>query len=146
MSLKNFDIRKFIDIQLKIIIIICRLFNKAVYGGFILSIILMLNTCKKINYYPDKNTYPVKTKFLAHRGCGTSDIQENTLEAVKYGISRLNGVEIDIQLSKDRTIWLAHNVELESCGGKVYDCFPETYDNNGEAYHDQYPCGILQPA
>lgn len=53
---------------------------------------------------------------------------ENTLDAVIYGKEHLDGIEIDIHISKDRTLWLSHDLEVGSCGGTVYNCFPETYD------------------
>ncbi len=99
---------------------------------FILCLVLIVlstNSCKKIKYYPDKAYGDVETKVLAHRGGGNSAYQENTLEAADYGMASLDGIEVDIQISKDRTIWMAHNAGLPDCEGVSYDCFPETYDS-----------------
>lgn len=95
----------------------------------ILAFVLSLISCNKIKYYPDKDYMEVTTLILAHRGGGSSIYQENTLNAAKYGYSVLDGIEIDVQISKDRTVWLAHNADLPDCGGTSYDCFPEATDS-----------------
>lgn len=89
---------------------------------------MILSSCEKIKYYPDKDYEEVTTLILAHRGGGYSGYQENSLEACEFGLSSVDGIEVDIQLSKDRTIWLAHEAPLPECGGISYDCFPEVYD------------------
>lgn len=88
-------------------------------------------SCDKIKYYPDKEYHEVKTLILAHKAGGGeySPYQENSFEAAKHGLSVVDGVETDLQISKDRTIWLAHSADLPDCGGSFYDCFPETSDN-----------------
>lgn len=59
--------------------------------------------------------------FLGHKGSGTfgemgnPGIHDNSLEAVKNGLNLLNGVEIDLQLSKDTTLWLFHDHEIKTC-------------------------------
>jgi len=94
-------------------------------------ILIVLISCSKIKYYPDKDFPEVKTLILAHRAGGgdSSPYQENTFEAAKYGLSLVDGIEVDVQISKDRTIWLSHNVDLPDCGGISYNCFPEATDN-----------------
>ena len=95
----------------------------------ILLIVLLFNSCQKIKYYPDKEYSEVTTLIIAHRGNGGNPIyQGNSIEAAEYGLMHADGIEVDIQLSKDRTIWLAHDAELPDCGGVFYDCFPEAYD------------------
>lgn len=92
--------------------------------------ICFLYSCNKIKYYPDKEYGDVNTLILAHRagGGGTSNLQENSLEAAKYGLSFVDGIEVDIQLSKSRTLWLYHGAEIPECGGITYECFPEIFD------------------
>jgi glycerophosphoryl diester phosphodiesterase len=92
-------------------------------------IITILSGCEKIYYYPDRPLGIVTTKFLAHRGSGNPERQQNNLEAAKYGLKRADGIEVDIQISKDRTIWLSHDVKLPECGGIKLPCFPEVRDN-----------------
>lgn len=89
------------------------------------------SSCQKIKYYPDKDYREVTTKVLAHRAGGGdhSPYQENSLEAAQYGLSIVDGLEVDVQISKDRTVWLGHNADLPECGGTFYDCFPEETDD-----------------
>ncbi len=51
------------------------------------------------------------------------------MAAAKNSLPILDGIEVDLQISKDRTIWLSHNADLPDCGGKHYDCFPEVTDS-----------------
>ena len=53
-----------------------------------------------------------ETKILGHRGSGAycnDSLYENTLKSVIYGLQKLDGVEIDIQMSADSTVWLFHD-------------------------------------
>jgi glycerophosphoryl diester phosphodiesterase len=88
-------------------------------------------SCNKIKYYPDKDFPEVKTRILAHRAGGSSEspFQEYSIDAVKNSMPIVDGIEVDLQLSKDRTIWLAHDADLPDCNDIFYDCFPETFDN-----------------
>jgi len=88
-------------------------------------------SCNKINYYPDKEYKKVDTKLIAHKAGGGiySHFQENSIEGAEHGLSVLDGVEVDIQISKDGTLWLSHNVGLPNCGGIEYSCFPNTTDS-----------------
>jgi len=99
----------------------------------IITIIIfsIFQSCDKIKYYPDKDYHEVKTLILAHKAGGgdSSRYQENSTDAAKYSLSIVDGIEVDLQISKDKTIWLAHNADLSDCGGVSYDCFPETTDN-----------------
>ncbi len=96
--------------------------------GLILIIAL---SCNKIKYYPDKEFKDMKTRILAHRSGGgeTSPFKEYSIGASTASFNIVDGVEVDLQISKNRTIWLAHNVELPVCGGVNYKCFPECSDN-----------------
>lgn len=109
---------------------------------FVIILILTALGCEKIYYYPDKPLENVSTLFLAHRGSGNPGLERNNIEAAMYGLKRVSGIEIDIQISKDRTIWLSHDAGLQDCKGKKLPCFPEAYDHEimdidsclGEAY------------
>ena len=55
-----------------------------------------------------------------HRGNGfNTDFVQNTLPAAEYGLSVLDGIELDIQLSKDGTLWLDHDNEVHDCDGNT---------------------------
>jgi glycerophosphoryl diester phosphodiesterase len=85
-------------------------------------------------YYPDiyanDTINTVQTSVLAHRAAGKSSLlyDENTFEAAVYGLSIVDGIEVDIQFSKDGTIWLAHDAFLPLCGDKTLRYFFETED------------------
>jgi glycerophosphoryl diester phosphodiesterase len=102
--------------------------KEAIIINFIL-ILVVITSCDKIKYYPDKEYKEVTTQILAHHAGGDCPFQDNSLEAAKYGLQYLDGIEVDIQISKDKTLWLSHTADLPDCGGVVYDCFPETHDN-----------------
>jgi glycerophosphoryl diester phosphodiesterase len=46
-----------------------------------------------------------------------------------YSLGIVDGIEVDLQISKDGTLWLEHDVELSSCGGVDYKCFTEATDS-----------------
>lgn len=77
-------------------------------------IIFLIVSCRK-----DTVTIPATETdviFLAHKGGGDIDYNpshiDNTLPAVKYSSSILQGVEEDIQMSLDGTIWLFHDADF----------------------------------
>ncbi|MFA6403125.1 MAG: glycerophosphodiester phosphodiesterase family protein [Salinivirgaceae bacterium] len=89
---------------------------------------LLILSCDKIHYYPDRPFYNVKTKILAHRaGCGLS-YQGNLPDKVNHSLELVAGVEVDIQISGDRTIWISHNMKLPECESFHDDCFIESTD------------------
>lgn len=98
---------------------------------FLLLFLLLNSGCEKINYYPDKPNFFYKTFTLAHRGGGNDTLRENTLNACKFALARTDGIEVDIQISKDRTIWLSHYPIVIGCNGEQ-KCFIETSDSEIE--------------
>jgi len=56
------------------------------------------------------------TKILGHRGYGikgyNDTLMDNTLEAIIKAIKTTDGVEVDIQMSKNGTIWLYHDTGI----------------------------------
>jgi glycerophosphoryl diester phosphodiesterase len=69
-----------------------------------------------------------------HRGAGNEPgFHQNTLEAVIYGSTVLDGAEFDIQLSKDDTLWLGHDNEVLDCAGAVVGCFQDLTDAQVQA-------------
>jgi glycerophosphoryl diester phosphodiesterase len=91
--------------------------------------ISLAGACEKINYHPDNPIAGISTKVLMHKGCGyNTDIPVNTLAAAEYGLSLLDGIELDIQLSKDGTLWLDHDNEVYNCDSTIVGCFQELTD------------------
>lgn len=86
-------------------------------------------SCKKPEKYPDKVIDIHPTILLSHRGGAQyGPFQDNTLDAVKYGFSKLDGVEIDIQMSKDNTLWLFHDDKILYCKQKSLKRIPAYTD------------------
>jgi len=102
--------------------------NKLIF----LFLLLGLVQCQKINYYPDKLILVTPPQIIAHRGGRTNQVRENTFSGIKQALHFADGVEVDVQISKDRTIWLSHSVDLTDCSGKI-GCFPESTDSEIEA-------------
>jgi glycerophosphoryl diester phosphodiesterase len=97
----------------------------------LLLAILLLNSigCEKISYLPDNPFTGIPTKVLMHRGNGAdTTLMQNTLPAAEYGLSKLDGIELDIQISKDGTLWLDHNNEVSDCEGNIVGCFQTLTD------------------
>ncbi len=102
-------------------------YKYTLFSFFILTIIVF-NSCKK--------TKIVETNimFLGHKGHGDNEFNkvfiENTMPGVKDALSTLDGVEQDVQMSKDGTIWIFHNVNVMglSCSGSGQDTIPKMFD------------------
>lgn len=87
--------------------------------------LLFLSSCSKIQYYDDNPIITENTHILAHRGAmGSDSILSNTFAAVRIGLASLDGVEVDIQLSEENTLWLGHDSKVLDCDG-VEHCFNE---------------------
>lgn len=81
---------------------------------------------------------PAETKVLGHRGSGktaVSGIQENTYASVNRAFRHLDGAEIDIQCSKDGTLWLYHDAGLPD-NQKGLLCIPGSTDARLKALAD----------
>lgn len=80
---------------------------------------ILLSSCEK-----GKDLYPA-THLGAHAGAGlhisSSIYHDNSLNAVNYALSfdEIKMIEVDIQLSKNHTWWLFHDIDLnEETNGK----------------------------
>lgn len=98
-------------------------------GGIYLLIFIAFWGCKKITYYPDKNILIEPTRLLAHRGGGNAQFRDNTLEGIKSALRWKDGIEVDVQISKNETVWLSHSSLVEACN-QTLDCFAETDDTS----------------
>lgn len=92
------------------------------------SVIVFIVACLALGAGCSKNKEPRETdvNFLGHKGAGSNNYNdhniENTLAAVRQGVEMLDGVEIDVQMSRDGTIWLFHdedNVNDLNCAGNT---------------------------
>jgi len=96
-----------------------------------LIIIILLSLtfihCERVKYFPDNPIQFKGTKFLGHRGGGYYD-DGNTLAACKHGLNLMNGIECDIQKSKDNTLWLNHSGIIMNCDTSFSSCFASVSD------------------
>lgn len=93
--------------------------------------IIIFSCCEKVTYYPDHLIQFDSTIVLGHHGVG-SMYRENTYDGCVASLAIADGVEVDIQVSKDRTIWLSHTSAVEFCDHTGY-CFAETSDEEIES-------------
>jgi glycerophosphoryl diester phosphodiesterase len=94
---------------------------------FIFLAVIAVTGCKKINYFPDKPIDAEAPKLIAHRGGRNAIFRENTLEGIKAALRHKDGIEVDVQISKDEHIWLSHSAEVTGCATN-FKCFAECRD------------------
>ncbi len=82
---------------------------------------LILIGCKKDPIVDDPTPTPnpytqTDIQFLGHKGSGNNNYNdvffEQTMPSIQNALLTLDGVEVDIQMSTDGTIWLYHNSDL----------------------------------
>lgn len=101
------------------------------------SIIFFLFTiasgCKKVHYFEDKYVeISDSIHLIAHRGGGICNYLPNTINSVRFGLQNYDGVEVDVQISKEGTVWLGHESYLPGCGSISTNCIRETTDKEIE--------------
>ncbi len=93
-----------------------------------ISILLLLLGCKKVDTDSIENLAGGKVEILGHGGSGfqtpTNPTQHDSERSVVRAIDQLHadGVEIDIQMSKDSVLFLFHDEELDNetqCSGCI---------------------------
>ncbi|GEM_PF-3222309 len=88
-------------------------------------IVIALVRCTQRNEQPSVNTIqklvPAHTLFFGHKGNGpigkndNPGYHENGWKGVNRALELLDGSEIDIQMSKDSTLWLFHDHTIPTC-------------------------------
>jgi len=97
-------------------------------GSFFLGLLVFSVSCGKSS--------PLETNiiFLGHKGSGSNNYNdlfiENTIPSIKNTLNRLDGAELDIQMSLDGTPWVWHNASLSGyvCNSNSQDIIPEMRD------------------
>ena len=80
----------------------------------VVLIIFVFNQCKKdsISLTP----LNLDVVFFGHKGGGSNAYNnnyiENTLPSVEDGLKSMNGVEVDVQMSLDGTLWMFHHADI----------------------------------
>jgi glycerophosphoryl diester phosphodiesterase len=100
-------------------------------------LLCLLLSCDKIDYVPDNPFANIPTIVIMHRGNGTNtDYEENTLPGALYGLSVHDGIELDIEISESKTLWLDHDNEVRDCNGNIKGCFSQMTDEEIAVYNE----------
>jgi len=91
-------------------------------------VLIFFFSCEKITYYPDNNIPVTPTITIAHRGGGNDTMRDNCIESIINALPFVGGVEVDVQLSKNETVWLSHSSKVANCTGEL-GCFAEATDS-----------------
>ncbi|MBN1118718.1 MAG: glycerophosphodiester phosphodiesterase [Bacteroidales bacterium] len=97
-------------------------------GIFIISIVFLISACEKVIYFDERFLYSENPRALVHAASGDAEFPGQTMEAINYGFSILDGIEVDIQISQDNTLWLSHDSEVLDSSGKSLGDFASTED------------------
>ena len=64
----------------------------------LLLLALFTTSCEKVEYHNDNPFFGLNTRVLMHMGCGANnpDYRENTFEAAQYGLSIMDGIELEL--------------------------------------------------
>jgi glycerophosphoryl diester phosphodiesterase len=92
-------------------------------------IVCTLTRCVKTPITADNNestgdgTVDTDVQFLGHKGGGSNNYNdlyiENTVPSMQEGIQTMDGIECDLQMSLDGTIWVFHDQDVS-----VSECVP----------------------
>ncbi|HYV90749.1 MAG TPA: glycerophosphodiester phosphodiesterase family protein [Chitinophagales bacterium] len=93
---------------------------------------VLFGGCGKVYYYPDDPVQFERSIILSHHGEKDTVHGENTYEACVKALADYDGLEVDVQISKDQTLWLSHSSEVTYCDGSA-TCFVETSDEDIES-------------
>lgn len=100
---------------------------KIKYLFSIIFIFLLFHSCERVKYFPENPININKTVLLAHHGAGDK-YEANSLRAIKYGIDNCKGIECDIQMGRNGTVWIDHSYRIVGCGGIDNSIYSELTD------------------
>ena len=91
-------------------------------------------------YESDASVLVPETKVLVHRASGASALRENTVEAATHTIGYLDGIEVDVVISKDGGLWLSHEAKVHDLDKYFINVADEeigsVLDSAGDRYYD----------
>ncbi|MNK10441.1 Glycerophosphoryl diester phosphodiesterase family protein [compost metagenome] len=105
--------------------------KKLAISSLLSTVLLGSAACKKGKLVTD-------VKFLGHKGAGGNYFNkvhmENTIPSFAQAIETLDGVETDVAMSLDGTIWMYHNQDVNdyACDEKPSRFIPAMHDNELE--------------
>lgn len=92
----------------------------------VLFSLFLLIQCQKIQYVDDAPIHSARSR-IAHKAMYNRQSKENSVLGALKCLEKNDGVEVDVQISKDRTIWMSHNERVLTCTGEG-DCFSDLTD------------------
>jgi len=108
------------------------------------SVILLagLSTCGRMVEFEPQTIAFEKTIVLGHGASGNfPDFRRNTLKASILGLDSLNGIEVDISISKDNGLWLTKDNKVRSIDKYFIDASDATIagikDENDSPYYQK---------
>lgn len=110
-------------------------FKKSIVFFAGLLFLIIVSQCKNDSGSDPVTDPELDVKILGHKGGGTSSFNslhiENTLPSVEDGLKLLDGIELDVQMSLDGTLWLYHDpdVSYTSCGSAWSGTVPLLMDS-----------------
>lgn len=99
----------------------------------VLLILMFFSRCK--DEPANDTSVELKVRILGHKGGGNNSYNdlhiENTLPSVQDGLKKLDGVEVDVQMSLDGTLWMFHDSDVaeSGCDASYHRCIPLLTDN-----------------
>ena len=113
-------------------------------GLLSICLLTLVSSCEEIENLEKRSLGLAgeKTKVLAHRGSGLNSqlFRENTLDGIKFGLQQLEGVEVDIAISKEGGLWLSHDSKINALDIAFIKAsdkeISQIKDETGKAYYD----------
>jgi glycerophosphoryl diester phosphodiesterase len=93
------------------------------------TLLLLSASCDRVEYYPDRPLTNLKSYVLGHAGSGLVD-RGNTFASCVNGLTLSDGIEIDLQMTADGTLWLSHSENTMACGALSEECFHDVSDSH----------------
>jgi len=114
---------------------IFNVFKESAVFFAVLLFLIFVSQCKNDSGSETLTEPELEVKILGHKGGGTSSFNplhiENTLPSVQDGLKKMDGIELDVQMSLDGTLWLYHDpdVSYTSCGSAWSGTIPLLTDS-----------------
>jgi glycerophosphoryl diester phosphodiesterase len=103
--------------------------NHTLYILLLCILLFTLSRCVKTPIVPDggggDGFVDTDVQFLGHKGAGSNNYNdvnmENTVPSIQQALLTMDGIECDLQMSLDGTIWLFHDEDVST-----FECVPRT--------------------
>lgn len=88
---------------------------------FIFLLVVTFVSCNRQKSVDLNLKIPADLKMIGHKGSGpmysfgNEGILDNSWEGISQAMNTIDGSEVDIQLSKDKTLWLFHDIKIKTC-------------------------------